>query len=474
MEETGTSTFVKNDDLERLLELHHTPAAYRQSTCELVSPGNFVVKTNSSGFLCSFLGSGVGLAVYDEIAGVGGMIHFLLSEPIGRSSARHPEHYARSGLDLLIAELVNSGALKQRLKASVAGGTLMPQPHDMTQDLGPGQMTTDLVLDLLAQQQIPLEKTAVGGLNPCSMLLDTANWKVTIELFSNKYQGSDIAPPAKPSAAILKKTISSVKPIPQVAVKITQLLAQETSSRFENLAEEIKRDQVMTSRVLLYCNSPAFGFSKNIASIDRAMVLLGEKNLFEIIISAAVNIIYTDQDKGYALLQNGLYKHALATAHVAKEIAIFTGGIDQGLAYTAGLLHDIGKIVLDGFVAESLPFFYLHLERQASDFCELESRLFDINHTQAGEQLAHLWNLPEPLPTAIRFHHTPEAAPRDQRMPVHVIYLADLLASHYLTGIEIERINTGDLETSLAAVGLRASQLPLIIDNIPWGKLMYS
>ena len=186
-----------------------------------------------------------------------------------------------------------------------------------------------------------------------------------------------------------------------------------------------------------------------------------------------MDFIYNDQDSGYALMQGGLYRHALAAAHVAKEIANFTGCIDPGLAYTAGLIHDIGKIVLDGFVADSLPFFYQHLEQKTADLSELESHLFDVNHMQVGAQLAWQWNLPDALVTAISHHHTPDNAPVKRQMLAYITYLSDLLASHYLAGVELERINTDPLETSLKAVGLRSSQLPLIIDNIPWVKLMH-
>jgi putative nucleotidyltransferase with HDIG domain len=473
MEENNNSILISSCDLNRLFDRHNVPDDNRQSDCELVCPGNFQIKTDSSGFLSSYLGSGVGVALYDEIAGIGGMIHFLLSEPVGRSWARQPEHYARTGLQYFIDTLVSRGAQKARLKASVAGGMLMGQPSDMAKDLGSGQMTSDVVMQLLAQQQIPLEQVAVGGLNPCSMLLNTARWQVTIKLLNSKYSGSSFAMPAKPTAEKICQAIAAIKPIPQVALKVLQLMAQQTDTKFDDLAEEIKKDQVIASRVLHYCNAPVFGFSQNIASIERALVLLGENNLLEIVISSAVNYTYTDKDNGYALMQGGLYRHALAAAYVAKEIANFTGSVDPGQAYTAGLIHDIGKIVLDGFVADLLPFFYQHLEQQTADLNAFESQQFDTNHMEVGAKLATKWELPENLTAAISYHHTPERAPEGVQKLVYVTYLADLLATHYLAGVELERVTTDQLESGLTAVGLRSSQLPLIIDNIPWMKLMH-
>ncbi len=471
MDASNNSIIVSSTDLIPLLRRHNIPDAYGQS-CELVGPGSYQLKCSSTGFLSSFLGSGVGVVLCDEAAGIGGMIHFLLSEPVGRSSARHPEYYASSGLQFFIDTLVASGARKEQLKASVAGGILIGQPREAAKNLGTGELMSDVVLRMLTELQIPIVQVAVGGFTPCSMLLDTENWQVTIKLYTSRDSSSVISLPPRPTAEKIDQAISGVKPIPQVALKIMQLLGEQTSSRFENLAEEIKKDQVVASRVIRYCNSPVMRFSQNIASIDRAVVLLGENNLLEIAITTAVDFIYNDQDRGYALMQGGLYRHALAAAYAAKEIATFTGSVEPGLAYTAGLIHDIGKVVLDGFVADALPFFYQHLEQQSGDFCELENRLFDINHIQVGAQLALQWNLPSSLAVAISHHHQPATAPVGHQQLASIAYLADLLATHYLAGVELERVAAEQLNASLEAVGLRSTQLPLIIDNIPWVRLM--
>ncbi len=472
MDNKNGSMLLPSRDSNRLFKRHNIPAADQQSNCELVSPGSYQIKTGASGFLSGFLGSGVGVALYDEVAEVGGLIHLLLSKPIGRSSARHPGHYADSGLNHFINALIDSGAQKNRLIASVAGGILLGQPRDVAQQPDSEQELSDLVLQLLAEQQIPIKQVAVGGLNPSSMLLDTDRWQVTIKLFTSKYTSSAFTLPAKPTPQQIDQAIFNVKPIPQVALKVLQILGQERDVKFDNLAAEIEKDQVIAARVLQYCNSPVFGLAKNIDSIERALVLLGENNLLEIVISATVNFIYSDQDNGYALMKGGLYRHALATAYLAKEITFFTGCVEPGLAYTAGLIHDIGKIVLDGFVTETLPFFYQHLEQKTADLTELETRLFGFNHMQVGTQLARQWDLPESLSAVIRYHHTPEQPAVRGQILVHIIYLADLLASRYLAGTELERISTAQLKSSLAAVGLRYAQLPYIIDSIPWQKLM--
>ncbi len=474
MTEISDQVILANDDLERLLDRHEIPAAYRQRSCELVSPGEFRVVRASQGFLSSFLGAGVGVALFDAQAGVGGLIHFLLTEPVGRSSARHPQRYVQSGLQVFIDELLEAGAQETRLQATVAGGILIGQPREQAQELGSWQQTAVLVLQQLKQARIKINQAEVGGTTPCSLLLDTDRWQVSVKLFCGSPLSASLKPPAKPSVVTILNAISRVKPIPQVAITILQLLGDETGARVDNLAEEIKKDQVIAAKVLRFCNSPAFGFSQEIASIDRAVVLLGENNLTEIVISAAVDLLYSDQDQGYALMKGALYRHAQATAQISKEITFFTGCIDPGLAYTAGLLHDIGKVVLDSFVANSLPFFYQRMAQQGGEISTLEKQLFDINHMEVGAQLASQWNLPESLACVIQYHHAPDKAPLNHRMLVFITYLADLLACRYLAGIELEKMSDAPLLDSLAAVGLRPSQLPLIIDNIPWKNLLQS
>ena len=463
---------VARSDLLRLFSWHQLDAPVQEPRCEFVVAGRYTISTTAPGYLTTAPGAGVGVALYDKSAGVGGVGHFLLAEPTAGVGVRRSEYYVCAALPDFITALLAAGARQERLVAAVAGGSCLIEELSDPNAFPLGTQVVDATIAILQQQQIPVKTIEVGGLRPLSLLLDTTHWKASIQLIGAAPAQPSVADFVKPSEAEIEQAIDAVKPIPQIALNIIRLLGNEKSSSFADLAEEIKRDQVIAAKILRFSNSAFFSQTLPVESIERAIVLLGEKNLFEVAVSTATEMFYSGREGGYALMRGGLYRHALAVAHAAKEIALFTGWADAGLAYTAGLLHDIGKVVLDRYVADALPFFY----RQSNDFSdisELERERFGIDHMQAGQQLASRWQLPASLSAAISSHHCPEKSAEKHLMLAHIIYLADLLASVYLSGVDLEQVTAANLEARLARIGLRPNQLPLIVANIPWKNLLY-
>ena len=160
--------------------------------------------------------------------------------------------------------------------------------------------------------------------------------------------------------------------------------------------------------------------------MDHALVYLGQKNLMKFIISAAISAFFSQAGRGYSLCKGGMYHHAVGTAIIAEKIAEFTSKVDAALAYTAGLLHDIGKVVLDQFVEDASPLFYRHLFEEGANSVVAEKSIFGIDHREAGEILPQQWSFPESLGESIKFHHSPEDAFQHKDL-VHIVYLADLL-----------------------------------------------
>jgi len=460
---------LEKTDLLRLFRWHNLDQPLTAG-CEVVTNGTFSIRTTQAGFLTAALGSAVGLALYDRTAGVGGIASFLLARPVGSQHTEQPEKFVETGLPLFIAELQAKGAEIDRLEAAVAGGSLQLQGASCN-DLGQwSEFAVDALMEQLSKRRIPLAAIEVGGLRPLSLLLDTCSWTASIELMEDR------SPPAAskvtaPTSGQVDHAIETTQPIPQIALNILALL--EEGGKFTSLADQVKQDQVITAKILRFSNSPLYSSGRDITSIDRAMVFLGENSLTEIALSAAISSSFAESGVGYGLMKGGLFKHALAVAHLAKVLALETRMAEAGIAYTAGLLHDIGKIVLDRFVANSLPFFYRQGVGSSKDYAEIERELFDTDHLEVGFRLAQRWHLSESLTEVIAHHHWPEQAATAHLPLVHLIYLADLLSSCYLAGVEMENINTEGLEERLEAIGLQTEKLLEIIGKVPWKNLMY-
>jgi putative nucleotidyltransferase with HDIG domain len=147
-------------------------------------------------------------------------------------------------------------------------------------------------------------------------------------------------------------------------------------------------------------------------------------------------------------------------------LAEFTGSVSSDIAYTAGLLHDIGKVVLDQYIASAFPLFYRRTLMDGVDMLAVEREEFGITHTEIGSRLAEHWSLAESLKDTIMHHHYPERATVDHEL-THVVYLADLLMSRFLVKHELERMNTDELVLRLGKIGLAPEQFSVIIDSIP-------
>jgi putative nucleotidyltransferase with HDIG domain len=430
-----------------------------------VPSGSFIVSGKKNEILEAYLGSCVGVTLRDREANVGGLIHLLLPEPTGADKDWHPENYASTGMPLFIRALCEAGASKSRLEACIAGGALVGPVSEMDLDLDIGGRTDEIVKEILALEGIPVLETETGGFFTCRLSLDLRNWESRIAPLGNPGNNVLQGPTLRPSQMQLEKAMEEVKPIPQIALKITRMI-HDLNHSLQDMADDVRQDQVISAKVIRLCHSALFGSRMAIDSIDRALVMLGEKQFLQLVVSASLENFYPENGQGYSLCKGGVYKHALGTALVCERLAGFTGKIKGDIAYTAGLLHDIGKVVLDQYVAAASPLFYRRSQLDGMDLIAVEEEQFGVTHPEVGGRLAQLWSLPEILTDVIRHHHHPERSTVNPEL-THLVYLADLLMSRFLVGQELERLDTKDLVSRLQKVGIASNQLPKVVDSIP-------
>lgn len=431
-----------------------------------VFSGSYYVGRKAPRNLQAFLGTCVGVALYDETAGVGGLIHLLLPEPVSNGSAFQMGKYASTGFPVFLKALYDEGASKHRLKAFVAGGALVGPIESRDLHLDIGGRTVDTVMSYLKKEDIKVEKSETGGFFTCCLNLNMETWQCSIEPIGQDKKPNDDENHI-PSADEIEQVMEGMQPIPQVALKILRLI-NEDEYDVKALTEEIRQDQVICARTLKFCNSVIFAGRKKIDSLDHAIAFLGFKYLVKLIISTAMGNFYDHSGSGYSLCKGGLYHHAIGTAIIAEKLANLTANIKPGLAYTAGLLHDIGKVVLDQYIASAYPLFYRKLFEEDTNFLEIEKSILGVDHTEIGFDLARKWSLPNSLSDIIRHHHLPEKAVQDIEL-AHIIYLADLLMSRFHVGFELERLNTESLSSRMTIVGFSIDEFPDIVDMIPVG-----
>ena len=432
-----------------------------KSPIQHVASGNYVISKKKNAVLDAYLGTCVGVTLCDREAKVGGLIHLLLPEPTGTDRSWKAEVYATTGLPLFVQAMCEAGAQKNRLKACVAGGALVGPLSRQDLELNIGGRTTEVVQTILKEDGIPISKFETGGFFSCRLSLDLQTLISSIHPIGNRITsvGKHFE---KPTSNEIFNTIHLVRPIPQIALKITLMIQNECYNMWE-VAKEIRQDQIISAKVIRLCNSTFIGLKEKVDSIDRAIIILGEKLLLKLVISASLELFFSDSREGYSLSKGGLFQHALGTAIVAEKLAKFTGRASPDIAYTAGLMHDIGKVVLDQYISSIYPFFYRQTQIDGIDLCKVETENLGITHPEAGGILAERWSLPENLTDTIRHHHYPEQATIDQEL-THLVYLADLLMSRFQVGQELECLNVDNFSLRLQKVGLTPYQFPIIID----------
>jgi len=459
-------TWTSGVELHRPTSIRYSRLARSEEVkTRTVPSGSFVVETRRQETLEAYLGTCVGVTLVDRKAGVGGLLHILLPEPTGTDIPFGPAVYATTGLPKFVGKLKEAGARISELRGCIGGGGLVGEVQDQDLWLDIGGRTAEKVEDILRENGITLEQVETGGYYSCKMALNLDTLNTTIEpLMENG--PCQIEEGSRIRKEDLLRAIQEVRPIPQIALKIIRML-KEDDYDVEDVAMEVRQDQVISAKVLKLANSAFIGTGSSIDSIDRALILLGEKKLFQLVLSATVEMLFAgSKTGGYSLCKGGIFHHALAAAMTAHEISVFTGRSRPDIAYTAGLLHDIGKIVLDQYVITNAPFFYRSAQRQGADLCSIEKERFGIDHPEIGATLAKKWELPDGLVDVIRWHHRPESSEVSREL-VSIVYLADLLVARFRVGYQLDKPNAELMEERLANIGLRKEHFPIVVDRIP-------
>ncbi|MDA8138066.1 MAG: HDOD domain-containing protein [Desulfobacteraceae bacterium] len=430
-----------------------------------VAAGSYIICEPKPFLLQAYLGTCVGLALYCKTTGIGGMIHLLLPEPVSRSSADQAEKYASTGVPLLIESMLAKGAKRESLAASLAGGALVGPISEQDLALDIGGRTAEVTRIILKDQGIKLLQSETGGFFTCCLSLNMSNGQCTIEP-AGLQKWIEEYNIKTPSSAEIKGAMDHLQPIPQVALKVLRLIEGKDRFAIQRITDEISKDQVITARTLKLANSAMFTKMRTIESLDQALVYLGTDQVYKLIISAAVQSYFEQSAMGYSLCKGGLYHHAVGCAQVAESLAKATQKVDPRLAYTAGLLHDIGKVVLDQYVASAYPLFYRQAMEKNENVITVEKRFLGMDHTEVGRLLAQQWSFPESLVQVIRHHHQPDKIQEHRQLAV-IVYLADLLLSRFQIGLELERIDTDALIQHLDSLDLSAAQFSGLVELIP-------
>lgn len=235
----------------------------------------------------------------------------------------------------------------------------------------------------------------------------------TADIIQGCFQKAELLLFAMSANALVQK-VKNLPPVSHTALKLVNLLDQPSVSNDE-IVSALKYDNILTAKLLRACNSPYFGLEEAVASVDQAVFILGHQQILHIVLTLAFGSVMTIPSPAYMVEVNELWRHSLisaaATEVVLNEISELNA--DVNVAFTASLLHDIGKLVLGQVLsADELAEIRDRIERKQISGTEAEKEVLATDHGEVGAVLLQKWRLPENIVEAVANHHRPVLEPR--------------------------------------------------------------
>jgi len=217
---------------------------------------------------------------------------------------------------------------------------------------------------------------------------------------------------------------SELAALPTTTVQLLELLDDSTVEA-ERVLAVIGKDPALTSNLLKLCNSAYYGMRRQVGSVKEALVLLGNQTVVTLAFATSMGDVLRGQLSAYGLAKEEMWHHALATALGASHLITYTPAKDyKDRAFTAGLVHDIGKLLLNGPLTQQLE--QLPPHAGGVELLAAEKRILGFDHSEAGAALAEAWNFPPMLTTAIEYHHHLEGAAKESELQ-RSVYAANII-----------------------------------------------
>ena len=212
--------------------------------------------------------------------------------------------------------------------------------------------------------------------------------------------------------------------MPATAAKLLPLLdnSDSTASEIESI---VKYDPGLTANILKLTNSAYFGIPTRVSSVKQAIVLLGWKRLLQLVMTICMSPLMKKTIPGYDLRSGELWRHSIAVS-VAAEILVKSLNIsDADEVFTAALLHDVGKLILGGFVKKDLEQIESMVTKGIT-FDVAESMVLGTNHAEIGGHILQKWSFPAALVNAVQWHHDPESCEKSCTLS-DIVHVANTL-----------------------------------------------
>lgn len=265
------------------------------------------------------------------------------------------------------------------------------------------------------------------------------------------------------SQTIRSQVLGKIESLPSLSSVVHEFL--ELSRREYFTAKDFERviikDQALVARLLKVANSGFFGSSRSINTIPEAVVLVGLDNMKNMVYAVSSGGMMLQKLKSYRYPGKGFWLHAMSVGLTSRALseAARNATIKGEEAFVAGLLHDVAKLLIDGFLDPTPGPRRVKIEE--------EREICGLDHAELAEQILKLWNIPEPIAESVRYHHSTQQDGK-WHLGAAVVSLADSICNTWGIGTQElmdlgEEIWAGDYTEILDALGIPEDDLPKVL-----------
>mgnify|MGYP001228621782 FL=1 len=227
----------------------------------------------------------------------------------------------------------------------------------------------------------------------------------------------------------IKKITQSIIGLPTLPTVITQMigLIENPGTSAKEVSQLISTDQALTAKILKLANSAFYGFPRGISTVNQAVVVLGFETVKSLGLSVSVLERFAVGEVTSSFDRQKFWEHSISCGVAARLLAEKFNYQLRSEAFSSGILHDVGKLILSQYFAEEFNQVLSISEEEYVHISQAEERILGVTHTDIGSWLAEKWNLPARLTSAIAYHHFPSRSPGSESQLPALIHLADIL-----------------------------------------------
>jgi len=223
----------------------------------------------------------------------------------------------------------------------------------------------------------------------------------------------------------LIKEINNLRPIAQIANQI-MFIAENPNASLSDVADIIVYDPMTTANILRTCNSAYFGLSRKVESVHEAVALIGLERIVDLVLMKSGSENLKKEQTGYGLREGDLWRYSVASALIARDLSEKKRLASSHMVFTAALLKDIGKVILNRFVDNAFSKIHGLVQEKSCSFREAEKKVIGVDHSELGGLVASNWKFSPKMVYIIQNHHLSDKQARED-LETCIVYLSDII-----------------------------------------------